>query len=58
MNHLNKKTYLKALSFNECREISGGDNVTQAVFRYLGSVWAGIEAGQPHAAYGVYSGMY
>ncbi len=46
------------MNLEECKNISGGDNITQAVFRYFGSVWAGIEAGQPHAAYGRYAGMY
>jgi len=59
INNLNKKTSNKfqELNLEECKTIIGGDNVTQAVFRYIGSVWAGIQAGQPHAAYGSYAGM-
>lgn len=59
VSHLKNKTvnYLVELSTEECKFVSGGDNVTQAVFRYLGSVWAGIQAGQPHAQYGHYAGM-
>ncbi|WP_092730114.1 hypothetical protein [Algoriphagus alkaliphilus] len=59
MNHLKSKSpnSLVELSAEECKSVSGGDNITQAVFRYLGSFWAGIEAGQPHASYGYYAGM-
>lgn len=60
MNHSNRKIIVKFqdLDMEECKKISGGDNITQAVFRYFGSVWAGIEAGLPHASYGMYPGMY
>lgn len=58
MHHLSEKTNekLQDLSLEELGEIFGGDNVTQSLFRYLGSVCAGIMAGQPHAAYGRYAG--
>lgn len=58
MHHLSESTNkkLQDLSLKECVKISGGDNITQAVFRYLGSFCAGIMAGQPHAAYGRYAG--
>lgn len=48
---------LVELKSNELTEINGGDNLTQAAFRYLGAVCAGIAQGQPHAAYGRYSGL-
>lgn len=68
MNHLNNKnvenlnrnvsTMMQEISLMDCKTINGGDNITQAVFGYLGAVWAGIKQGQPHAAYGRYAGMY
>jgi hypothetical protein len=45
------------LKIKELIEIKGGDNVTQGFFSYIGSVWAGIVKGQPHASYGRYAGM-
>lgn len=60
MNHLNNSgnMRLQELSNSELLAVSGGDNNTQGFFRYLGSVWAGIVKGQPHASYGKYAGMY
>ena len=59
MNHSKSKSTISfvELSVEEYASIFGGDNITQTVFRYLGSVWAGIEAGQPYASYGYYAGM-
>jgi len=59
MNHLNKISDMKIqeLELEECVKIFGGDEITQSVFSYLGSVWAGIVKGQPHASYGRYAGM-
>lgn len=53
---------MKNSNFIEIREeeqklINGGDNITRAVFHYFGQVWAGIQAGLPHGAYGRYAGM-
>jgi hypothetical protein len=49
---------IQELNKTELLEIAGGDNVTQGFFKYLGSVYAGIVKGQPHASYGKYAGMY
>jgi hypothetical protein len=49
---------IQNLSKTELLEITGGDNVTQSFFKYLGSVYGGIVNGQPHASYGKYAGMY
>jgi hypothetical protein len=51
------KSKPKELSLEECRSIIGGDNNTQRLFRFVGSIVGGIVAGQPYAAYGKYAGM-
>ncbi|WP_157971943.1 hypothetical protein [Pleomorphovibrio marinus] len=51
------KNRIEELTLEECRIINAGDNNTQRLFRYLGSVVGGIVAGQPYAAYGKYAGM-
>lgn len=51
------KKNVKELSPKECKNIVGGDNNTRRLFYYIGTVVAGIVAGQPHAAYGRYAGM-
>ncbi|WP_439482194.1 hypothetical protein [Cyclobacterium plantarum] len=51
------KKNLKELSLEDCKKIRGGDNLTQRFFYFIGSVTAGIVAGQPYGAYGRYAGM-
>jgi len=37
---------VQEISFNDQKQIHGGDNITQAVFNYLGQVWKGIRTGE------------